>query len=332
MHWEATGFPASIASFSRNLLLSLSGFYSRVMGMSQPSSGKILVPGTVLLDIYEDTRTTCLGGAEFNFAYHAHQLCGNVDFLGRVGRDVPGRLILGELKRRKFPVRFIQSDPDKPTKTVLIRKNARQEPVYLIAVNTASEHLADPGLSRKELAAYGLIYFGTTLQRGPQSRDILRGLLARCDGSKFCDINLRADQYTRETVEYSLRTCDILKLNHEELKCLARMFRLTGGTEERLEKLSRRFSIPVICLTQAKKDSLLYRDGVLTSRVPPPCRVVDTVGAGDGFSACLAVGLLRGWDSDRLLDFAGRFAAAICGINGAVPADADFYLPFRAEL
>jgi fructokinase len=58
-------------------------------------------------------------------------------------------------------------------------------------------------------------------------------------------------------------------------------------------------------------------------------RLVDTVGAGDGFSAVAILGLLQGWPEAVLLQRAVEFAAAICGVAGGAPPDPAFYRPFR---
>jgi fructokinase len=59
--------------------------------------------------------------------------------------------------------------------------------------------------------------------------------------------------------------------------------------------------------------------------------ILDTVGAGDAFSAVFIVGLLREWEISLTLRRAHRFAAAICQIRGAIPEDKEFYKPFLNE-
>jgi len=293
---------------------------------------QILVPGTVLWDIYADTGEAHLGGAEFNFAYHVHQLTGGVDFLARVGADEPGRHLLAELERRGFPTRFIQVDPNKPSKTVTVTEDARGEPRFVIPDGTAAEHLEPPPLSAWDLAGYDLIYFGTTLQSGERSRTTLRDLLVACSGLKFCDLNLRPPKYTREVVEYSLRTCEVLKLNAEELQEVAGLFGLSGEREALMRAVAKTFDVPRVCVTLGAQGSLLLAHGRTWKKTIPKLAAVDTVGAGDAFSACLAIGLLHGWEPPAILDFASDFAAAICGIQGAVPRDPDFYRPFLARV
>jgi fructokinase len=63
----------------------------------------------------------------------------------------------------------------------------------------------------------------------------------------------------------------------------------------------------------------------------PDVEVVDTVGAGDAFSAAVIVGLLEGWDSARILHRGLRLAAAVCRIPGAIPSNSTFYRRIARE-
>ncbi len=293
---------------------------------------KVLVPGSVLLDHYADSGRRFLGGACFNFAYHMHHLLGNVDFLSRVGHDDAGQFILTELERRHFPTHLIQKDLHKPTKTVQVRKDDHHEPYYLISRDVATDYLEMPGLTDTQLKAYQLVYFGTTIQSAPRSRATVRQLLAQTSGLTLCDINLRPGQYTPETIANALHTCSALKLNHQELESIARLYALQGTLEEQLYQLARRFAIPSICLTMAAEGSLLYQDRAFSQGSATPGPVRDTVGAGDAFSAIYALGLLLGWPPSTMLDLASRFAYAICTIEGAVPAGPDFYAPWKQQV
>lgn len=285
----------------------------------------------MLLDLYGPAERH-LGGAEFNFACHVHCLQGGgVDFVARIGADEPGRFIQAELGRRGFPTSLLQVDPAKRTKTVRVLRDADGQPCYDIPTDVASEFLDFPPLSAEALAGYDLVYFGTTLQHGAHSRNTLRRILAACPAPKFCDLNLRPGKFTRETVEYSLRTCGLLKLNHEELGQVSDDFGLNGSEEARLASLAAAFSIGTICLTKGEKGSWLWREGRLTEHGLSCSPAVDPVGAGDAFSACLALGWLKGWEAGRILAAASELAGAICGLRGALPAEPDFYLSFRAR-
>ena len=56
--------------------------------------------------------------------------------------------------------------------------------------------------------------------------------------------------------------------------------------------------------------------------------LVDTVGAGDAYASVFLLGQARAWPLALTLARANEFAAAICGVSGAVPADLAFYQPF----
>lgn len=61
----------------------------------------------------------------------------------------------------------------------------------------------------------------------------------------------------------------------------------------------------------------------------PLVRFVDTVGAGDAFASIVLAGRLLGWPPPLSLSRANEFAAAICGVRGALPVGNDFYLDWR---
>ena len=56
--------------------------------------------------------------------------------------------------------------------------------------------------------------------------------------------------------------------------------------------------------------------------------VVDTVGAGDAFSAVFMLGLAMGWSTEVTLERALEFAAAVCTESGATTKDRRLYSVF----
>ncbi len=55
-------------------------------------------------------------------------------------------------------------------------------------------------------------------------------------------------------------------------------------------------------------------------KLPQPVRVVDTVGAGDAFTAALTMGLLSGMDIGEVHAIAAGIAGYVCSRPGATPA------------
>ena len=60
--------------------------------------------------------------------------------------------------------------------------------------------------------------------------------------------------------------------------------------------------------------------------------VVDTVGAGDAYSAILCLGYLNKLPIDRINFLANKFASYICSIRGAIPHSDEVYESFKEEL
>lgn len=166
------------------------------------------------------------------------------------------------------------------------------------------------------------VCFGTLAQRAPTTRASIHAFLkaTRRDCLRVFDINLRQLFYDRATIEFSLELCDVLKLNHEELPIVAEMLTLRGGENEVMAALIARFNLRMVALTRGEGGSILVAKFRRSLHSGYPATVVDTVGAGDAFTAALVWGLLHGVDLDRLHDNASRLASFVCSQSGGTPA------------
>ncbi len=117
-----------------------------------------------------------------------------------------------------------------------------------------------------------------------------------------------------------MQLANVLKLNDEELSVLHQMFELTGTTIEQLEQLISKFELHAIALTRGSDGSILVRDNECSQLAGEPIEVVDTVGAGDAFTATFVLGLLQGRVLTAINEHATRVAAYVCGQVGATPA------------
>jgi fructokinase len=73
--------------------------------------------------------------------------------------------------------------------------------------------------------------------------------------------------------------------------------------------------------------ALAVEDGGRVQRVQAPVveNTVDPVGAGDAFSAVLALGIHEGWPLDATLHRAVSFAAELLKVQGATVEDSRLY-------
>jgi fructokinase len=271
-----------------------------------------------------------LGGAPANFSYHAHALGAQAQVITRVGKDEYGREIIRRFHEMGLPETTVQIDDTVPTGTAKVALSGDGLAHFTIQENVAWDHIA---VTREALVAASeahAICFGSLAQRSEPSRNTIQQLVAEtpADALRVFDINLRQQFYSRGLIEQSLQLANVLKLNDDELPTLAEMFGLTGFAEHQIkhqiEWLAHTFSLRLVAFTRGANGSLLYqkdKNEVRWSDCPSrPVKVVDTVGAGDSFTAAMVLGLLRKMDLDEINTIANEVARYVCSEPGATPA------------
>ena len=137
---------------------------------------------------------------------------------------------------------------------------------------------------------------------------------------------MRPNCYSRQIVQDSLQQADYVKLNQHELFMLQDMFGWAGKPAETVHQLMDACEVKALSLTRGEAGSELFTTGGhFTAPSARVVDVVDTVGAGDAYTAVLIAGLLQSWQPERMLLAATDFAARICEIEGAIPDDVSFY-------
>jgi fructokinase len=267
-----------------------------------------------------------LGGAPANFAYHAHALGAQTQVITRVGKDDYGREIIRRFHEMGLPETTVQIDDTVPTGTAIVALSGDGLAHFTIQDNVAWDHIAVTPEALVAASEAHAICFGSLAQRSQPSRNTIQQLVAEtsADALRVFDINLRQQFYSRGLIEESLQLANVLKLNDDELPTLAEMFGLTDLPKHQIEWLAHTFSLRLVALTRGANGSLLYQkdnNEVRWSDCPSrPVKVVDTVGAGDSFTAAMVLGLLRKKDLDEINTIANEVARYVCSQPGATPA------------
>lgn len=287
--------------------------------MPKDSKRVVVGLGEVLWDLLPGGKQ--FGGACANFTYHVQTLGAEAWLVSRVGNDPLGREILDRLRQMGLRADGVTIDPSAPTGTVSVELSKDGQPKFTIREHVAWDHIVATDSARDAVARADAVCFGSLAQRSETSRTTIRSLAAstRPDALRIFDINLRQHFFSREIIESSLALANVLKINDEELPVLAAMFGLRGAPGEQLAELARRHDLLMVALTRGARGSLLYADGRTSDHPGSPATVVDTVGAGDAFTATLTMGLLAGWTLDTINHRANEIASYVVSQPGGTP-------------
>lgn len=282
----------------------------------------VLAVGEVLWDVFPDGPR--FGGAPANFACACAELGG-----GRVRTclgSAVGRDDLGDEARKRLAEHGVDTTHlatvAAETGQVFVSLDPAGKASYRFIDDPAWDHLtATPDLLRTAATA-DVVCFGTLGQRARESREAVRSVVqaSRPDCLRVLDINLRPPHWSADVLLDSLALANVAKLNDEELPLVAGVLGVSGDETAVLTHLLSRFALKLVALTRgANGSALLAADGTRSERPAETVTVIDTVGAGDAFTAALALGLAFGHPTDRTHRSAGEAAAFVCTQSGGTP-------------
>lgn len=282
----------------------------------------VCVFGEVLFDHFPDGKRV-LGGAPFNVAWHLQAFGLSPRFISRVGVDAEGETVLAAMRDWGMDTQGVQLDAERPTGRVSVQI-IDDEPAYDIVAECAYDAIE----ARPELvSADAFVYFGTLATRSPASLQALDAIVQTATaGTRFLDVNLRPPWWNRADVMSRVGTAHWVKLNADELDVLAPD---TAGTSTQATGFLAENSLEGMILTLGAAGARAFTaDGSsFTVRPGTAVSVVDTVGAGDAFTAVTILGILSGWPLPLILERAQSFASRIVGQRGATVNEHGFYEP-----
>jgi fructokinase len=277
--------------------------------------------GEILWDVFGDQQR--LGGAPFNFAAHAARLGHEVVFLSAVGDDERGHEAIRRARELNVSTEYLHVAPEAPTGHVTVELDAAGAPSFTIHRPAAYDHFR---LSREELDKLALfspevVAYGTLHQTVPAVKAQVRLLLDACpEARRFYDVNLRKDSYNPFLLEDLMLEATVVKLNREELEEINRLFGLSfPSIRKACEYWCGRYGWEVVTVTLGEKGCVALSGDEWVEAPGYAVRVVDTVGAGDAYSAAFIHGLASGWPLEKVADFANRVGAVVASKPGAVP-------------
>ena len=261
-----------------------------------------------------------LGGAPANFAYHTSQFGNEAYAVSAVGNDALGDETIQAFEEKKL--HYALPRVDFPTGTVQVTLDGDGIPSYDIKEGAAWDNIPFTpeleALARRSRA----VCFGSLAQRSEVSRQTIYRFLDSTpkDCLRIFDINLRQNFYSKEIIRESLRRCNILKINDEELVIIGRMFGYPGmDFENKCWLILGKYNLDILVLTCGVNGSYVFSKGAMSYYETPKVKVADTVGAGDSFTGSFVASLLAGKPVAEAHRIAVNVSAYVCTQNGAMP-------------
>jgi len=282
---------------------------------------KTLAFGEVLWDIIDGTEY--IGGAPFNLASHLAQMGADSAMVSAVGDDKRGLRALQSVKEKGVVDSYIATLSGVPTGIVEVELDAAGKPTYVIREGSAWDSIELSETQMKAIRAedWDIVAFGSLAQRTERNQTCLEQVLdAAAPKEVFCDVNLRLDYYSKAVISRSLKHSTILKLNDEEVPVISTL--LYGedlSDRDFCRRMTEEWNIHTTVITRGKQGASVYKAENFIHVPVVDVPVVDTVGAGDSFSAAFLFGFFFTHDIERAANLASLVSSYVTSKSGAIP-------------
>ena len=276
------------------------------------------------------------GGAPGNFLAALNAYGRKTAFLGKVGNDAFGHLLLGTLNRAGIETKGILVDPDVFTTLAFVTFDQSGDRSFSFARKPGADtQLKWEEVDKSLIDDAKVFHFGTLSLTGEPVRTTTQKALAyaKSKGKLItCDPNLRkplwsSEEEAREQMLWSLAQADVVKISDNEVE-----FLWNCTPEEGADKLLKEFGVSLAMVTLGP-DGCLLKTANASFRAPSPkVHPIDTTGAGDIFGGSAVARLL---ELDKPMEsltqddlaYIGRFAATAASLStehpGGIPSIPD---------
>lgn len=256
---------------------------------------RLLAVGDNVVDQYPQRGVMYPGGNAVNVAVHAQRRGAHAAYLGAVGTDRAGEVVLDSLRAEGV---------DTSLTRVLDGPNARAVVEVVDGNRVFIEGYAGISVFRLEqddlaaVSGYDVVHTGECSNIEPQLAELARASKRLC-----FDFSERPWDYVQQYAPHaSVAICSSPSGD--------------PGRAERTAERLRGLGPETAVVTLGPAGALVLQEE-LTYRPAPLGQVVDTLGAGDAFIATFLVGLAAGQEMGALLSAATAYATASCASFGA---------------
>ncbi len=269
------------------------------------------------------TMEGCPGGSVFNASVMLARLGLNVSVISRLSRDFLSDSLIDVMRREKISIKHVERSKDIKTALAIARIDKKGAASYAFYRDTGPEIAIRPGKDLfSTFTKNGVFHTGSSFSYDDFTfESALRIMEEACNKKMFStydpnwrEIRIVNKKTARDRVKKFFALASLIKLSNSDALGITGAKTLSSALKKMPGKT---------ILTMGEKGSLFW-DGKKTLKCPAvKIKVVDTIGAGDAFTA----GLISRYCSlkkdifwkemPKNLEFASRAAAVVCSSRGA---------------
>ena len=273
------------------------------------------------------------GGAPANFLAALTKYGKSTAFLGKVGDDTFGHLLMGTVKDADIETKGIVVDPTVFTTLAFVTFDETGDRSFSFARKPGADtQLSWEEVDKSLIDEAKVFHFGTLSLTDEPARTATQKAVAYAkEQGKLitCDPNLRkplwpSEDAAKEQILWSLEQADVVKISDEEVE-----FLWNCTPEEGADKLLTEFGVSLAMVTLGPKGCLLKTKNAVCQVASPKVNPIDTTGAGDIFGGSAVCRLL---ELDKAIEdlttedlhYIGAFASTAASlsteVSGGIPS------------
>lgn len=274
------------------------------------------------------------GGAPPNVLTGVTRLGGTGAFIGKVGSDELGKLLIKTLQKENINTQSLYTDNEIGTTLAFVTLDDTGNRSFSFFRNPGADTMLNEDEIDEELIKRGKIFhYGSLSCTGnPSKGATLKAIdIAKKNGSIISfDPNLRLSLWTTEeeaknTILDLMQHTDIVKLNDEEFEFL------TGESdyEKHASEFMQKYSIKLMFVTLGSKGAFYALGGNQGKLQTYDVKVVDTTGSGDSFmgaclykicTLCKNIDDIADAEIKEIVDFANASGSIASTKKGGIPS------------
>ena len=237
------------------------------------------------------------GGAPGNFLAALNAYGAKTGFLGKVGDDAFGHLLLGTLTQAGIETKGIVVDPDVFTTLAFVTFDDKGDRSFSFARKPGADtQLRWEEVDKTMIDEAKVFHFGTLSLTGEPARTTTQKAVAYAkEQGKLItyDPNLRkplwkTEEEAKEQILWGLYQADVVKISDEEVE-----FLWNCTPEEGADKLLNEYGVSLAMVTLGPKGCYLKTANAVCVAPGPKVSPIDTTGAGDIFGGSAVSRLLE---------------------------------------